>query len=33
VSGLGENAEVIVGTADGRAQAPAPAGGPRMRLF
>ena len=34
VSGLGENSEVIVGTADTRASTPSPAGGlPRMRLF
>jgi HlyD family secretion protein len=32
VSGLDERAEVIIGTADTRATAPAP-GGPRMRLF
>lgn len=34
VSGLDENAEVIVGTGDARASAPAPSGGlPRMRFF
>jgi HlyD family secretion protein len=34
VSGLDENAEVIVGTGDTRASAPAPSGGlPRMRFF
>jgi len=34
VSGLAENAEVIVGTADSRAGGPAPGSGlPRMRLF
>ena len=34
VSGLGENAEVIVGTGDTRASTPTPAGGlPRMRFF
>jgi HlyD family secretion protein len=34
VSGLDENAEVIVGTGDARTSAPAPSGGlPRMRFF
>jgi HlyD family secretion protein len=34
VSGLDENAEVIVGTGDARTSVPAPAGGlPRMRFF